>query len=367
MNIKIIIVCILLSLLKSTSAFGCSFSSLKGLSIITDPPIPSVNKPFTLITTFLYGGGGGNGNLLSANENALEVSLELPEGLQTIGPTSKKITPPVFGAGFDNKFELRWKVIGSVKGRHEVEVSARNISYGQGQDTEIVGVSEIIIADVPLVFTPTIFPPEPQIKDEVILQTKIIPREIGGRVIPIDNVICYYSTDEKIWEKIPLKKDKKIDRITNIWTCTIPPQNKDREIVNYYLEVTDVLGAKVKLPTFRYQVINYGVISAWVWIIFAILHLLLFGLIIYIIITAHKDFKKRCAQVLKESLVIMKDYGIDTYRDSIDSVIAHTKVEPQIVSWRKGYRIVLTIGILFLILGIILGQYQRINYLIVMG
>lgn len=364
---NVIVICILLSLLNTISVFGCSFSSLKGLSIVTDPPIPTVNKPFTIITTFLYGGGGGNGNLLTANENALEVSIELPDELRTIGPNSKKITPPVFGAGFDNEFEVRWEVIGDIKGKYEIEVTAKNISYGQGQDTEISGLGEIMIEDVPLVFTPTIFPTEPHIKDEVILQTKISQREIGRRIIPIDSVICYYSTDEKIWKKISLKKDKKIDRLTNIWTCTIPPQIKDREIINYYIEVTDELGAKVRLPTFRYQVINYAIVNAWVWIIFTILHILLFGLIIYIIITAHKDFKERAAQVLKESVVVMKEYGVATYRDSLDSVVAYTRIEPQIDPWRKGYRILLTIGLVFFILGIILGQYQRINYLIVMG
>jgi hypothetical protein len=118
------------------SVFGCTFAALKSVTLATDPPRPVMGEPFTLKADLIYGGGMGHGNMLTAAENAVSVTLTPPKNTRIIeGTNSLQTTTPVFNLGYETTVPLTWKLVANQSGPQYLQIAVTNDTFGQGQES----------------------------------------------------------------------------------------------------------------------------------------------------------------------------------------------------------------------------------------
>jgi hypothetical protein len=140
---KVFSLAAILGLLVITSLFvevpsvsACTFSALKSVTLVMDPPRPVKGMPFTLNAALLYGGGMGHGNMLTAAENAVNASLTLENGTQIVeGANPLQTTTPVFGLGYEDTVFLTWKLMPEQPGRQYIHIAVTSDTFGEGQES----------------------------------------------------------------------------------------------------------------------------------------------------------------------------------------------------------------------------------------
>jgi hypothetical protein len=118
------------------SVHGCTFAALKSVTLYTDPPLPVAGQPYTLTAALLFGGGMGHGNMLTAAENALSVSLTLAENTRVVeGVNPLQTTTPFFQLGYETVVPLTWTLVTDQPGQQDIQISVANVTFGQGQES----------------------------------------------------------------------------------------------------------------------------------------------------------------------------------------------------------------------------------------
>jgi hypothetical protein len=436
-----------------SGVLSCTFAALKSITLSTDPPRPVTGQPYTLTAALLYGGGMGHGNMLTAAENAVSVTLTPPEKTNIVeGITPLQTTTPIFKLGYEDTVPLTWKLVPDQTGVQYLQIAVTNDTFGEGQESsgsqsengllawEIVrpdmkdpridsgmkeGISKssldlmpslrlkqwetlpngdilytdpdgtrysvkadeldlgpqdvspvivtdingnrflatngrIVVVDGPQVFSPTVNPPQPGLNDPVTVQARIVGAMSNGKAT------LSFSTDGIFWQQVNMTRTPGEE----LSQAEIPAQGKDGLTINYYLEVTDNTGHVVTLPRYSIRVVDpdkvfRGVRSA------SLLTLTTIGLgICGVIIWQRWDQTKKERRARTKSPKILSEQQQQMLQDqSLTRIMERVSlpISAEDKTWLKGFYVVLILAVIFVIVGIVTGQFTIVNLIIKMG
>lgn len=432
------------------SALACTFTALKSVTLATDPPRPVKGQPFTLDAALLYGGGMGHGNLLTAAENALNVTLTPPQGMHVIEGANPLKTTNWVSLGYESTVNLTWRLVADQPGRQYIQIEATNDTFGEGQESSastkengllgwevirpdmkdpridsgmkaaidaaslalmpslrrkqwqalpngdilytdadgtrysvqageldlskddvspyiitdpngnryVATDGKIVVVEGPQVFAPIARPAEPGPNDPVTVQARIL-----GAVAP-GKASLFFSTDGIFWQRVEMTRTPDPE----LWEGKIPAQNEDGLTINYYLQVTDGLGQVVTLPRYSIRVVDPDRVANWVRTA-SLVTLAAIGLVIILIIfwVRSSETRKERRTRAKPGIILSGQQPLLTQR--LTGVLAQIRrpVAAEVESWQIGFVVLVILGVIFIIVGILLNQFQIINLIIKMG
>jgi len=218
----------------------------------------------------------------------------------------------------------------------------------------------IVVVDGPQVFAPIVNPTQPGPNDPVTVQARIVGGMSNGKAT------LFFSSDGIFWQQVDMVQTPGEE----FWQAEIPAQGKDELTINYYLEVRDNTGHVVTLPRYSIRVVDpdrvfKGVRSA------TLLTLTTIGVAICgVILWSRWDQTKKGRRTRVKAPKILSDQQQQMLQDqSLTRIMDRVRlpVSAEDKTWLTGFYVVLILAVIFVIVGIVTGQFHIVNLIIKMG
>jgi hypothetical protein len=216
----------------------------------------------------------------------------------------------------------------------------------------------IVVVEGPQVFAPIARPAQPGPSDPVTVRARIVGSMDKGKAT------LFYSTDGFFWQPVQMARTSDPE----FWQGQIPAQNKNGLTVNYYLQVTNSLGQAVTLPRYSIRIVDPDRVAQWVrnasLVTLAVIGLAIIAIIFWV--RSSEARKERRAKA-KPAIILSGQQPLLTQR--LTGVLAQVRrpVAAEAETWVIGFAVLMILGVIFIIVGILVNQFQIINLIIKMG
>ncbi len=220
----------------------------------------------------------------------------------------------------------------------------------------------IVVVDGPQIFAPVVSPAQPGPNDPVTVQARIVEGSVDWGT----KALLFFSTDGSYWQSVEMARTPNKE----VWQAEIPAQGKDDLTINYYLEVTDYTGKVVTLPRYSIRVIDPDRVVKGVRTT-SLLTLVFIGMAIggVIVWVRWDETKKERRSRAKPPLILSGQQQQLLLTQRLTGIMDRLRhpLSEEDESWRIGFYVLMSIAIIFIIVGILVDQFDIINLIIRMG